>query len=44
MQQSVDAALALHVGRFYVTDQIGRYDNVLFPIICQLGRCFGPKD
>jgi hypothetical protein len=28
MMQSIDAAVALNVGRFYVTDQIGRYDRL----------------
>ena len=28
MRSSVDAAIALHVGRFYVTDEIGRYDRL----------------
>ena len=28
MTQSIDAAVALNVGRFHVTDQIGRYDRL----------------
>ena len=28
MREAVDAAIALNIGRFYVTDQIGRYDRL----------------